>query len=291
MGKATAVEIAETVSTPFFSIIVPFFRAIDFIALFLASLYVPEAIGLFELIIVTDYDDPATKAKLKELASQYCPVPILCDNRMTKGPFGARVTGQSIARGKYWLFADADDIVYGNTLPQLMEFLLKSESDVAFFNVVFGSGEPYKPFSGHCVDSQQAIFKLLTDCVHAALWNKCIKSSSQAGFNYACTEGLNGIQFGEDFYHCFLLYQSARTFTHSDLVVYKHIDNPNGCSHSTHITAEGNKLALDLYYRAFVETEHMLSMEARRRASYLKLSSIVEMLPQYGRYPYLEYRQ
>ena len=131
------------------SIIVPVYNAEKYMEKCLNRL-LEQTYKNIEIIIVND----CSKGNCEEIANKYMKI----DNRVkyikhekNKGLFQARITGSSIATGKYITFLDSDDYVSIDYYRTLMNNIQENDSDIAMGNMVLeyddGRKEVYNLFN------------------------------------------------------------------------------------------------------------------------------------------------
>ena len=111
------------------SIIIPYFKKIDFIDSTLKSIY-SQTYKNFEIIII--YDDP-TKIDLNALKKKIKNKNVkLIINKKNIGAGLSRNKASTQAKGKYLAFIDADDIWEKNKLKYQLKFMKKNDYDFSF---------------------------------------------------------------------------------------------------------------------------------------------------------------
>lgn len=113
----------EVEETPLISIIVPAYRCEPFIERCIKSL-LNQTVESLEIIVINDdspngLEETIKNSFRKELDSGKI---VYLRNKTNKGQSFSRNRGAKVARGKYLLFADADDVY----LPKHVETLYKS---------------------------------------------------------------------------------------------------------------------------------------------------------------------
>ena len=111
------------------SFVIPAYNSESFLDKCIPSMLHPEVLEKLEIIVVND----GSKDGTAEVAQKYCekyPETVRLINQENKGHGGALNTGCGAACGKYLKVIDADDWVETENLPQLLNLLEETESDV-----------------------------------------------------------------------------------------------------------------------------------------------------------------
>ena len=117
-------------SEPLISVIIPCYNCEAFIDETLKSLAM-QTFRDFEVICIDDGSKDNTASKLKQWESQnaFCMQIVHQENG---GVSRARNKGIQVAKGKYVLFLDADDLYHPTFIKRLWEAMSQSEADVAY---------------------------------------------------------------------------------------------------------------------------------------------------------------
>lgn len=132
---------------PFFSIIVPVYNVEKYIYECLESLYRQDIeIKLYEVIVINDGTPDASMTIVNDVKDNYANLIVI--DKKNGGVSSARNAGLNIAKGKYILFVDADDIVAENTLSNMLEMITKNPADKIIFNslVLTQKNQYFYPF-------------------------------------------------------------------------------------------------------------------------------------------------
>lgn len=112
------------------SIIIPHYNSYNYLERLINSIPEEERI---EIIVVDDGSTTGDFNEKKEIFIKLRKNLIILKNKCNKGAGGARNTGLKIAKGKWIIFADADDYFLEGAFDIFYKFLLK-ESDIIYFN-------------------------------------------------------------------------------------------------------------------------------------------------------------
>jgi len=119
--------------SPVFSIIVPVYNVEKYIARCLDSLFNQEfEEGKYEVIIVNDGTPDFSMSIVETYAK--CHKNIVIINKDNGGVSSARNAGIHIAKGKYLLFVDSDDVIEMNVLSAVYSELIKNIVEILVLN-------------------------------------------------------------------------------------------------------------------------------------------------------------
>ncbi len=160
-----------------FSVIVPAYNSETTLKETLDCL-INQTIGdEIEIVVVNDGSTDATERIINEYAGKYpAIVPISRENR---GVSSARNTGLEIAKGKYCIFLDSDDLISENACEALFSAMEERKADLAVLRLAqFGfTGKSYNPVADELAAEKNI------DCFDKRLlWsfllcNKCFRTS------------------------------------------------------------------------------------------------------------------
>ena len=105
-------------SNPRASVVIPAYNAAKTIEATLKSLF-DQTTRDFEIVVVDDGSQDETPSMCRNLQC-VSPIPMTILRQGNKGEPGARNTGISVARGKYIIFLDADDLAERNYVARLL---------------------------------------------------------------------------------------------------------------------------------------------------------------------------
>lgn len=126
------------------SVIVPHFNSAIKLKRLVDSIAISEE---SEVVIVDDYSNEENKNILQDLGIDYI------ENNGDKGAGSCRNIGLSMAKGKYIIFADADDYFVNNGIQKILEDIHSSVIDVIYYSptsIIEGTNQPsfrHKPYS------------------------------------------------------------------------------------------------------------------------------------------------
>lgn len=116
------------------SIIVPFYNVEPYIEVCVRSSYVQDIPwDDYEVICVDDCSPDGSKTVVERLQDEFPTLRLVCHER-NKKLGGARNTGIRVARGKYILFLDSDDMLRPNCLKNLIREIDSQQDDYIHFN-------------------------------------------------------------------------------------------------------------------------------------------------------------
>lgn len=111
------------------SIIIPVYNVEKYLQECLESILVCK-IPEYEVILVNDGSTDGSKKICDEFCDKYNFISLV--SQKNQGLSAARNSGIRVAKGKYLLFLDSDDIIYGNSLERIIEVLKSCDSDILF---------------------------------------------------------------------------------------------------------------------------------------------------------------
>ena len=115
---------------PMVSVIVPVYNGAEFLEACVDSILAQDYRD-FEIIVVDDASTDGTAALCETLCARGGEIPVRVHrHEKNRGPAGARNTGISLARGKYIMFVDADDLILWNGLSALVETAERYHAEV-----------------------------------------------------------------------------------------------------------------------------------------------------------------
>ena len=122
--------------TPAISIIIPAYKAADYLHISVNSILNQEDFSNFEIIIVEDHSDDgdATLRKACELAASDKRIRV-ARTEVNSGCGPSRNVGLDIARGEYVTFLDSDDTLRPETLKEIYSLALSNGADVVMFSM------------------------------------------------------------------------------------------------------------------------------------------------------------
>lgn len=163
-----------------------------------------QSLKNFELILVDDYSNDNTKKIIKEyISNENNRDIILIENERNFGAGYSRNRGLEIARGKYLLFLDGDDVFECNMLEKLFHACEEVEADVAIFNFVFFDNDTHESVKYNApIDTLinlTGCFQLsdIGDCAFQYLremaWNKIFRREFiiEEGIRFQCQNNAN----------------------------------------------------------------------------------------------------
>lgn len=113
---------------PFFSIVIPVFRAEKYINRCLDSI-LQQTFSNFEVILIDDCGNDDSIAISQKYAKQDERIKILY-NKKNLGAFHSRLQGMREAKGEYLLFIDSDDFISLDTCELVYQAILSESRDL-----------------------------------------------------------------------------------------------------------------------------------------------------------------
>lgn len=165
-------------STPFFSIIIPIFRAKEYISGCIESC-INQTFQNLEIIAIDDYGQDDTMKIVKNYAKQDHRITILYNSK-NLGAFHSRLRGINYARGQYCLFVDCDDFIDPNLLETLYQILQKKPADIVHFRFRYIPNSFFKSsprLKNSFLQNPQIIQNLNTNTTFQSICDKAFKSS------------------------------------------------------------------------------------------------------------------
>lgn len=131
-----------------FSIVIPFFNAIDCLKDALDSIYNQQYSGDYEVILIDDGSNDGSYELAFSESKKHSNLKLLSNKSLEKvvsspdGPGFARNIGLDIARFDYVVFLDSDDLLVDGALNILENNLSKGDIDCAIY--ACGGGQPFR---------------------------------------------------------------------------------------------------------------------------------------------------
>lgn len=186
------------------SVIIPVYNLENYIKDCINSL-LNQSLKNFELILVDDCSDDSTKKIIKEYIDvEKTADIILIENEQNMGAGYSRNMGLDIARGKYLIFLDGDDIFEFNMLEKIYHVSEAARADIAIFNFYCFNNENYKNVKYSdpidlLIKSSSESFQLsqIGDCafqyVREIAWNKIFRRQFivNEGIRFQCQNNAN----------------------------------------------------------------------------------------------------
>lgn len=179
-----------------------------------------------QIIIVDDNSDADKKPKISRHNTEV----VFLDADRSKGAGRARNIGLREAKGKWLLFADADDY-YSDKLNEFLDNYIDSNSDAIYFGYmkISQNGQTINPDYNHVLYS--AISNPDVDILYRyflnAPWNKMVRSELLKKYNIVFEESISG----NDIFYSYQLGTAAKTVSIEKSIIYYYNYNPNSLVH------------------------------------------------------------
>lgn len=163
---------------PFFTVIIPVYNAELFIKETLESLFAQNFCD-FEVVLVDDGSLDGTYDVIVELINADDRFLVL--KQENSGPNIARNNAINLAKGKYLLFLDSDDVFSTDALESVYYFAKSGKFDMIEFGFDFSdfvSGKVFKKSSGrtgYFEDDRILLEAFSNKLISSVCWNKCIR--------------------------------------------------------------------------------------------------------------------
>ncbi len=135
---------------PKVSVIVPFFNAEGTIAKCLYSILANKKVSM-EIICVNDGSLDNGQKVVEQIRKRHLNIKLF-SHKSNKGLFQARLTGITMARGKYIGFVDSDDYVSSSFFTQLYQKAVESDADIVAGRIMNVSSEDVFYIQNRCLD-------------------------------------------------------------------------------------------------------------------------------------------
>lgn len=165
-------------TSPFFSIIIPVFRAKDYISRCIESC-VNQTFQNLEIIAIDDCGQDGTIEIVQNYAKQDQRITILYNSK-NFGAFHSRIKGIKQASGEYCLFVDCDDFISLDALKILHQTIQDNPSDIVHFcfsyfpNILLKSSPKLK---SSFLKNSLAIQAINTNTTFQSICDKAFKSN------------------------------------------------------------------------------------------------------------------
>ena len=214
-----------------FSIIIPVYNTEKYLKECVESITKQEYAD-YEIILVDDGSKDNSGKICDCLASEKVKV----IHKENGGQISARVEGLKNSTGEYILFVDSDDLVYGNMLKTLDEYINKFNPDCLIFGLetfnTKGLINISKPpfFKPTIIEEKGELMSIvLNDYSFNSLCRKAVKRKF---INNLDLSVFHEIRFGEDLIQSLEIYENANMFLFIPEILYKYRMNENSITHS-----------------------------------------------------------
>lgn len=123
------------------SIIIPVYNKENYLRFTIESLE-NQNYEEFEVILIDDGSNETCCSLCDQLSREYSWIKVI--HQVNMGVSFARNTGLSLARGKYILFMDADDLIANESISRIISLMDSTETDVCIFNYATDLLEQYQ---------------------------------------------------------------------------------------------------------------------------------------------------
>lgn len=162
---------------PFFSIIIPVFKAKDYIARCMKNC-TNQTFQDLEIIIIDDCGEDETIEIAKNYARQDQRI-IILHNPQNLGAFHSRLRGIHQAKGKYLIFVDCDDFISLDTLETLYQNIQQNSADIIHYRFSYFPNNILKPspkLKNSMLKNPKIYQTLNTNTVFQSICDKAFKS-------------------------------------------------------------------------------------------------------------------
>lgn len=220
---------------PFFSIIIPAYNAETYIDQCLASVQ-RQPFCNYEVVLVDDGSTDQTE----EICSRYCAASpkFILIKKNNQGCFRARLEAMRVARGRYFLFLDSDDLLAPNALESVYNALAETGyPDVLFFESSSCYGDLLSRLKTASSSPKHCTKLKLDECrrnilsaKNNTLWGKAISKN-------ACTSAIDeptdlSISHGEDLVQLLNILDKCSNVYKLSLPLYYYRINPESATSS-----------------------------------------------------------
>lgn len=225
---------------PLVSVVVPTHNVRDWIAETLQSV-LSQGISM-EVIVVDDHSADGTDAYVEELAARDARVRLV--RATTRGGGSARNAGVAVARGRYLIFCDGDDLVPTGSYRALVSTLEASGSDIAFGNFLkFSPTRTWKPTAGWPAYQKASRHQRLDENPSLILGRACWNKAFRRAFWEAADIRFPDVPRSNDIVPMTTAYLAAHRVDVVDEHVYLYRERPGNSSMSANAESAASMLS------------------------------------------------
>lgn len=219
-------------STPLVSIIAPVFNVASYIDEGLQSLVDQDFDGACEIILIDDASTDDSLECCRRFAAAYADRFILLESDKNAGVSVARNRGLDLARGKYILFFDPDDILPQAALSTLYRAAEKHRADIVKGNLMLFDDDSQRPAPDQVnrtirISGEQVLTELFDHSrVRGHVGGKMFLRETLGGIRFT-----TGVRMAQDLLFFSELFAAASSLVLIDQVVYryrKHLGGSTG---------------------------------------------------------------
>ncbi len=236
--------------TPYFSVIIPVYNVQDYLNECIASV-IDQKYENWEMILVDDGSTDSSGEICDKWSLMY-PQKISVIHTTNQGPLLARDTAMRAAKGKYFLYIDADDIFLEGIFSEMENLISKHGADLIIFDSlklnIDGTKEQEKSNyeDGTIFEAENKTLFLqdvLTTSVFYSLWKKCV-SRELIDFEFDYSMYKNMIQ-GEDAFVSLVYIDRAKKILYRKKALYGYRMRESSTTHTMSLKNYRNLQTLD----------------------------------------------
>ena len=262
---------------PVISVLIPVYKAEQYIAKCLDSCLSNSMAAFCEFIIVDDCSPDKSIERAKSVVENY---PYLKNNfvwlrhGINKGVAASRNTALSNAHGTFIANVDADDWVEPMYFEQLYKKATEDNADIVICNYFEENGKKSKSKLGwNKKNDSDALIDLVSNSITGYLWNKLLRKSVIETYKIQFAQNIN---IWEDFLFLFKIFSFSKKTTFLKQALYHYRKTP-GTSITQNFTPEKYSQILDTLFlvKAFSIEKNLYT---RIRESYLQRSVVTKII-------------
>lgn len=172
----------------------------------------------YEIILINDGSTDRSYEIAQQLKSKHGNIVLL--SQENKGQSAARNVGLDIARGKYIMFVDSDDILEPNVLKNLVVVSEKNSLDLCFYSTVFEYEDGRKRWEKQTKFKEETVYDgeylVLNGMNISSVWQCLFSHTFLVNSQVRFYEGI----IHEDVDFCFRLFPLAKKVIFTNIFVY-----------------------------------------------------------------------
>ncbi|MFT9457221.1 MAG: glycosyltransferase family 2 protein [Liquorilactobacillus hordei] len=237
------------------SVIIPVYNAIKYLEKTIDSLLLQTKKDI-ELILIDDESTDGSRELCDKLALKYDN--ILAIHQKNSGPAVARNKGIQVAKGKWIMFVDSDDIVDENFCETSYRLVSKFGADIGIFR--YDKFHKYKDikkansngsiYSSKVLEKEKAMEMLLDDSIGDFSWNKIFSKSIFLDIKFPENK------LFEDLGVMYLLFEKSNSIYFTNTVLYHYRQHENSIMHKLSIKSIEDSFNFRLKRDIFFKKEY-----------------------------------